>query len=92
MVKITDRFYINATANCYSLQEKTKIKDKNSKNFGQDIYKDLGYYTTLEGCLKGVLKITTREFVSLEKEKDIKELIKQIKTMKNYLEELNLKI
>ena len=40
MVKITDRFYINATANCYSLQEKTKIKDKNSKNFGQDIYKD----------------------------------------------------
>ena len=57
MVKITDRFYINATTNCYILQEKTKIKDENSKNYGQEVFKDLGYYTTIDSCLKGFFSI-----------------------------------
>lgn len=40
MVKITDRFYINATTNCYTLQEKTTVQDENSENYGKGIYKD----------------------------------------------------
>ena len=51
MIKVTDRFYINANCNCYTLQEKTTVKDENSENYGKEIFKDLGYYTTLENCL-----------------------------------------
>jgi len=43
MIKITDRFYINANTNSYVLQEKTTVKDEQSKNYGQEIFKDLGY-------------------------------------------------
>ena len=57
MVKINERFYINADTNCYKLQEKTTVQDENSKNFGQEVFKDLGYYSTLESCLNGILNI-----------------------------------
>lgn len=92
MIKVTDRFYINANSNCYSLQEKTTVQDEKSENYGKEIYKDLGYYITLEGALKGVLKITTREFVSKENEKSIHELIGFVKAQNKIIESLKLDI
>lgn len=92
MVKVTDRFYINATTNQYVLQEKTKVQDENSKNYGNEIFKDLGYYSSLEDCLRGVLKTTTREYISADREDNLKELIKQIEKANEYLQSLNLKV
>lgn len=92
MIKVTDRFYINANSNCYSLQEKTTVQDEKSENYGKEIYKDLGYYTTIDGALKGILKITTREFVSKENEKSIHELIGFIKGQNEIIESLKLDI
>ena len=63
MIKINDRFYIDADTSCYKLQEKTTVQDETSKNFGQEVFKDLGYYTTLESCLNGILKTLTREYI-----------------------------
>lgn len=91
MVKITDRFYINANANCYSLTEKTTVKDIESKNYGKEIFKDIGYYSDLESCLKGILKTTTREFISSEEINDVKELKEQVKLTREYIQSLNLK-
>ena len=92
MIKVTDRFYIDANANCYVLKEKTIVSDKDSKNYGQEIFKDLGYYTNLESCLKGILKTTTREFIAREEENSIYNLIKEIKRAEEYLKSLNLKV
>lgn len=92
MIKVTDRFYINASTNCYSLQEKTIVQDEESKNYGKEIFKDLGYYTTLESCLKGILKTTTREFIGQEQENTIKELMTQIKLQDELLKKLKLDI
>lgn len=92
MIKITDRFYITANANCYTLQEKTKVQDENSKNYGQEVFKDIGYYTTLEQCLKGILKTTTREYVGADREKSIHELIGFIKGQNDIIESLKLDI
>lgn len=92
MIKVTDRFYVNATTNCYVLQEKTTVKDKKSENYGKEIFKDLGYYTTIESCLKGILKVTIKEFVSKEEETSIYELMKQIKKAEEYLYSLNLDV
>ena len=90
MVKITDRFYINATTNCYTLQEKTTVQDENSENYGKEIYKDLGYYTSIENCLQGILKTTTREFIAQEQENSVKELIEQVKLQNDFLKSLKL--
>jgi len=92
MIKVTDRFYINANSNCYILQEKTKVQDENSKNFGQEIYKDLGYYTTIESCLKGILKTITREYISREEENSVKELLTQIKLQDEFFKSLKIDI
>ena len=92
MIKVTDRFYINANSNCYVLQEKTKVQNPKSENYGKEIYKDLGYYTTLENCLKGIKKTVTREYVSRNEENTIKELLMQIKLSNDFLESLKLNI
>lgn len=33
MIKVTDRFYIDANSNCYMLKEKVIVQDENSKNY-----------------------------------------------------------
>lgn len=92
MIKVTDRFYINASTNDYILQEKTIVQDKNSKNYGKEIFKDLGYYITIEDCLRGILKRTTREYISKEDENSIYDLQKQIKNVEESLHSLKLNI
>lgn len=92
MVKVTERFYIDADSNCYSLKEKTTIQDETSKNFGKETYKDRGYYTTVEGCIEGILKITTREFVGKAEIQELKELKEEIIAQKEFLKGLNLNI
>ena len=92
MIKVIDRFYINASSNCYTLQEKTTVQDEKSQNYGKEIFKDLGYYTTLENCLQGILKTTTREFIAQEQENSIKELLIQVKMQTEFLKNLKLDI
>lgn len=92
MIKITERFYINASSTCYSLIEKTRVKDENSKNYGQVTFKDLGYYTTLEGCLKGILKTITREYISKDTINTIQDLQKEIQKQDEFLHSLKLNI
>lgn len=91
MIKVTDRFYIDANTNCYVLKEKTIVSDKDSKNYKQEIFKDVGYYTNLESCLKGILKTNTREFIARE-ENSIQDLIEELKKAEKYLKSLNLKV
>lgn len=91
MIKITDRFYINATTHCYTLQEKTKVQDENSENYGKEFYKDLGYYVSIENCLQGILKTTTREFISQEQENTMQDLIKEIHKTNELIQKMNLK-
>ena len=91
MIKITDKFYINATTNCYILQEKMIIQDENSKNYGKEVFKEIGYYTSIEGCLKGVEKANTREFISKEEENTMQDLIKEIHKTNELIECMNLK-
>lgn len=92
MIKITDRFYINANTNSYVLQEKTTVKDEQSKNYGQEIFKDLGYYTTLESCLKGFLKTITREYINKEEKNNLNELLEEVKKQNEFIESLKLNI
>ena len=91
MIKIDDKFFIDADSNSYTLKEKDKIQDKKSKNYGEEVFRDRGYYVTLEGVLNGYLKAQTREFVQ-NNETDVKELIKEIKKQTEFVKKLNLKV
>ena len=91
MIKIDENFYIDADNNSYTLKEKDKVQDKKSKNYGEEVFRDRGYYVTLEGVLNGYLKAQTREFVQ-NNETDIKELIKEIKRQTEFVKKLNLKV
>lgn len=91
MIKIDNKFFIDADSNSYTLKEKDKIQDKKSKNYGEEVFRDRGYYVTLEGVLNGYLKAQTREFVQ-NNEADIKELIKEIKKQTEFVKKLNLKV
>ena len=91
MIKINDRYYIDADSKNYILKERTTVQDKESANFGKEFYKDLGYYTTIESVLNGLLKVGTREFIGTETEYTIKNLKEYIKSYKEYIESLNLK-
>ncbi len=91
MIKIDDKFFIDADSNSYTLKEKDKIQDKKSKNYGEEVFRDRGYYVTLDGVLNGYLKAQTREFVQ-NNETDIKELIKEIKKQTEFVKKLNLKV
>ena len=91
MLKITEKYYIDANTNCYTLKEKAIVQEQESKNYGKEIFKDLGYYTSIESCLKGILKTSTREFIA-SNDIDIKELLKFLKDTSKFLEELNLNV
>ena len=38
MIKIDDKFFIDADSNSYTLKEKDKIQDKKSKNYGEEVW------------------------------------------------------
>ena len=92
MIKVTDRFYIDADTKNYVLKEKTTVQDTESQNYGKEVFKDLGYYQTIESCLNGILKTTTREFISKNEINTIQDLKSYIKSFREYLESLNLNV
>lgn len=80
MIQITNRFFINADTNCYKLQEKALIQDEQSKNYGKEVFKDIGYYTSFEQCIDAIIKTLGREYISKDQINtlnDLKQFIKE---------------
>ena len=92
MIKVNEKYYIDATTQCYTLKEKTIIQDKESKNYGQPVFKDLGYYVSIENCFKGIFKTVLRQYISKEEENNLKDLVNQIRELETYLKSLKLDI
>lgn len=91
MIKINDDFYIDADSNCYTLKEKAIVKDEKSKKFGEEVFKDRGYYVTLEGILNGFLKAQTRDWIN-KNGGDIKDLLKEVQKQNEFISALDLKV
>lgn len=82
MIKIDEEYLINANESCYTLERKTTVKDINSKNYGKELNEIEGYYTSIDGALKGYLKIKMRKYVSKEEENTIQEAIKKLENLR----------
>lgn len=92
MIKVTDRFYIDADVHSYSLQEKVTIQDENSKNFGKEVYRDIGYYASIEACLRGLVTILTREYINNSEMGTLKDLQEEVIKLRKFFESLDLNV
>lgn len=87
MIKIDDEYLINANESCYTLEKISAIEDTNSQNYGKETRTIQGYYTTIESALNGYIKVKTRKYISKDTENNMKELLSEIKKLKEYLKE-----
>ena len=87
MVKIDDEYLINANESCYTLEKISTIEDTSSQNYGKETRTIQGYYTTIESALNGYIKVKTRKYISKDTENNMKELLSEIKNLKEYLKE-----
>jgi len=85
MIQITDKYFIDADPRCYILKEKSVVKDENAKTYGEERFKELGYYVTLEQCVHGILKTELRKFIGSEQ-------INSINDLKNKIDEVDKSI
>jgi hypothetical protein len=92
MIKVTERYYITANSNQYTVLEKTTIKDETSKNFGNEVFRDVGYYPTIEMAIKGIKKVLIREYCSKETTNTLNELLEEIKKQDEFLKKIKLDI
>lgn len=76
MIKIDKTHFITADSNCFYLQEKRISQEGESK--GKEYYAILGYYPTIDGALKGLLKKEIKKYISKETEDSLKEAIQEI--------------
>ena len=89
MIKLTEEYYVRGDAHCYILSKRSTNKDG-------IIYLPMLYYTRLEDCIDGVLRMKTREFLNKETIQDLKDVKKYLteleKTIKNNLGTLGDKL
>ena len=90
MVKITDKYYMDADYKCYTLKEKGIVQDEASENFGKERFKDIAYCQTIEQIIDRVLTLNTRELIMNGTAKDLKDLKKEIHAQTEYLKSLKL--
>lgn len=84
MIRIKDDYVILVDDNEYTAAIDKHKKDKR----GYDLYKDLGYYSTLKSAIKGIYAYMLRHGLS-EKEYDLSEAIEYVEKV---TKELNDKI
>lgn len=59
-VRINARWHLKTDEYCYHLCEVAKVRDKESKNYGQEIYKHTTYHSTIKAVLKHIREQETK--------------------------------
>ena len=85
MIKINDKYYIDADARNYTLKQKTIVKSK--EGIESEGFKELGFYTTLDGLFNGLLKTELREYIKKSENEDIDKLLNKIKEIEILLKD-----
>lgn len=65
MIKINEKYYIDSDSLQYILIEKTTVQKEDSKNYGKEIFKNIGYYGTLESLKKSLLEKEIKDNIKL---------------------------
>lgn len=65
MLKINENYYLDNDDLQYILLRKTTVTSKESKNFGKEMFKNIGYYGTLESLKKSLLEKEIKDNIEL---------------------------
>ena len=85
MIKVTDKYYINADSNCYITGKLGIIKKKGEET---PTLLQRSYYDTMAGALKGILSAIMRDKVSEGEVSNLKEYLDELKKEHTRLEQL----
>ncbi len=77
MIKIDDTYSITADSHNYILQEKKISQNEEGKN--EEYLTNIGYYTTIDNALKGLLKKEMRKYLSKDTIQTLKDAVKEFK-------------
>ena len=86
MIIIDDKYCIAADDKNYVLQEKSTVKNENSKNFGKETYKIIGYFGKLDSLFNYLLDLKIKTYVSSNRKNTIEQLLKKIDNIKKETE------
>lgn len=78
MIKINDKFGIDADEHNFILKEFSTIQDVNSKNYGADTESILGYYPNLASAVNGLEKILSKRAIRI-KDYTLKEAVEEMR-------------
>ena len=78
MIKINDKFGIDADEHNFILKEFSTIQDVNSKNYGADTESILGYYSNLASAVNGLEKILSKRAIRI-KDYTLKEAVEEMR-------------
>lgn len=65
MLKINEKYYLDSDSVQYILMEKSTVKKEDSKNYGKEAFKTVGYYGTLESLKVALLEKEIKDNLEL---------------------------
>ena len=65
MLKINEKYYLDSDSLQYILIEKSIVKKEDSKNYGKETFKNVGYYGTLEVLKQALLEKEIKDNIEL---------------------------
>lgn len=87
MVILDEEYSIGANENCYTLDRKIIVQDKDSKNYGKETTVIEGYYTTIDSAILGYIKLKTRQYINKNTKNTLNELLEEVNRLSDYIKE-----
>ena len=87
MIKISDDIFIDADINNYILKKKVQRKKDDQV---KEVFEVLGFYSSIEQLLLGLIKKELRKFISKKEEIDVQSLIREIRKLERKVKEFNV--
>ena len=80
MIKINEKFVIDADENQFVLKELGTVQDEKSKNFGEETQTVLGYFSIIENALTYLEKVLLRRSIKI-KDYTLKEAVAEMQAI-----------
>ena len=87
MIKISDDIFIDADINNYILKKKVQRKKDDQV---KEVFEVLGFYSSIEQLLLGLIKKELRKYISKKEEMDVQSLIREIRKLERKVKEFNV--
>lgn len=85
MIKINEKYFIDADNNNFVLKEYLGKRLNKKTNEKEDAYEIWGYYNTIESTLNGLVKKELRKFISKQEINNLNDLQQKIDNLHKFI-------